>query len=269
MTADDQLATLDGTRDTLADGAVEVFRIAERQAALHRGFDDGRRERMFACAFQGRSHSKQFVFVQTLRRGDRGHLRPALGERSRLVDHQRVDLFEALESLGVLDQHAEMGAAADPDHDRHRRGQTEGARAGDDQHRDRGDQSVREARLRSQPHPDREGDNGDRDDRWNEPAGNLVGEALDRGAGALGLRHHLHDPRQHRVAPDLASLHDEAARLVHGAADEFRADLLGDGHRLASDHGFIDRAAALHKRAVDRNLLARADAQLVADGDGL
>ena len=66
----------------------------------------------------------------------------ALGERAGLVDDQRVHLLHDLQRLGVLDQHAGLGAAADADHDRHRRGQAQGARAGDDQHRDRVDQGV-------------------------------------------------------------------------------------------------------------------------------
>ncbi len=52
------------------------------------------------------------------------------------------------------------GAAADADHDRHRRGQAERARAGDDQHRDGGDQRVGEARLRPPDHPGDEGEHG-------------------------------------------------------------------------------------------------------------
>ena len=35
-------------------------------------------------------------------------------------------------------------------------------------------------------------------------AGDLVGQPLDRRAGALRLGHHLHDLREHRVAADLA-----------------------------------------------------------------
>ena len=44
----------------------------------------------------------------------------ALGQRAGLVDDERVDLFQPLERLGVLDQHAGLGAAPDADHDRHR-----------------------------------------------------------------------------------------------------------------------------------------------------
>ena len=42
-------------------------------------------------------------------------------------------------------------------------------------------------------------------------------------------------------------------------------DALGDRHRLAGQHRFVDRAAALDHGAVDRHFLARAHAQRVAD----
>ena len=74
-----------------------------------------------------------------------GHdLRLAFGERAGLVDDEGVDLLHPLQRFGVLDQHADLGAASDADHDRHRRRQTERAGTGDDQDRDRGDQSEGE-----------------------------------------------------------------------------------------------------------------------------
>ena len=79
------------------------------------------------------------------------------------------------------------GAAADADHDRHRRGEAERARAGDDQHRHGGDEAVGEARLRPERRPGDEGEDRDGDHRRHEPARHLVGEPLDRRAAALRL----------------------------------------------------------------------------------
>ena len=76
------------------------------------------------------------------------HARLAFGQRAGLVDDQRVDFLEALQRLGVLDQHARGRALADADHDRHRRREAERAGAGDDEHRDRGDQRIGEGRRR-------------------------------------------------------------------------------------------------------------------------
>ena len=55
------------------------------------------------------------------------------GQRAGLVDDQCVDFFQGLEGFGVLDENAGVRAASGANHDRHRRGQAEGARAGDDQ----------------------------------------------------------------------------------------------------------------------------------------
>ena len=78
-------------------------------------------------------------------------------------------------------------AAPDADHDRHGRGEPERARAGDDQHGDGGDERVGEARLGPPHRPGDEGQHGDQDDERHEPAGDRVGEALDRRAAALRL----------------------------------------------------------------------------------
>ena len=64
---------------------------------------------------------------------------------STMVSTWRVDS----EHLGALDQDAELRAAAGADHQRRRRGQPERARAGDDQHGDRGgERASRPSRRR-------------------------------------------------------------------------------------------------------------------------
>jgi len=65
------------------------------------------------------------------------------GQCAGLVDHQRVDLFHALQRLGILDQDAGLRAASDADHDRHRRRQSQRAGASDDQDADGRDQAER------------------------------------------------------------------------------------------------------------------------------
>ena len=195
---------------------------------------------------------------------DGGEAGLALGERAGLVDHERVDLLQHLERLGVLDQDAGRGAAAGADHDRHRRGEPEGAGAGDDEDRDGVDQGVGEARLRPEEAPDDEGEDGDHDDRRDEVGRDDVGQALDRGAGALGLADHAHDLGQQRLAADALGPHDEAAGAVDRPADDAAAWRLLDRNRLAGDHRLVDGARAFEDHAVDGHLLTGADAEPVA-----
>jgi hypothetical protein len=104
-----------------------------------------------------------------------------------------------------------VGAAADADHDRHGRREAEGAGAGDDQHRDGRHEGVGERGSGSEQRPGGEGDERNRHDHRHEPAGDLVGEALDRRTAPLRLGDHLDDLREHRVAADLLGRHHETA----------------------------------------------------------
>ncbi len=57
-------------------------------------------------------------------------------QRSRLVEQDHIDVPGPLEHLRSLEQDAQLSPLAASDHDRGRSRQTEGTRAGDDQHRD-------------------------------------------------------------------------------------------------------------------------------------
>ena len=128
---------VDHADHAFADGRVEVGHRRERQLALLRVRHDGRGQRVLAGPLDAGKLLQHVVRVEAGGRLDVDHLRPAFGERAGLVDDQRVDLLHPLERLGVPDQHAVLRAAADADHDGHRRGQAERTRAGDDQHRHR------------------------------------------------------------------------------------------------------------------------------------
>ena len=224
---------------------------------------------MLAAALDAGGEAQHLRLVEAGQCDDRHHLRLAFRERAGLVDHQRVHFLHALERFRVLDQHAQLRAAADADHDRHRRGKAKRARAGDDQHAHGGDQSEGEARFRPKRGPGGKGDERHRDHRRHEPAGDPVGQPLNRRAAALRARHHLHDLREQRVAPDLVGAHHEAAAHVDGGADHARVLVFGHRHGFAGHHGFIERGAALQHDAVDRYLVAGAHAQAVADLDSV
>ena len=99
------------------------------------------------------------------------------------------------------------------------------AGAGDDQHADRGDQPEGHSRLGSEIRPCAKGDERHDDDGRNEPAGDLVGEPLDRRARSLRFGDHLDDLGEHSVAANLVSAHHEAARYSSAVASAAAEDL--------------------------------------------
>ena len=74
-----------------------------------------------------------------------------------------------------------------------------------------GDQAERHPRLRPEAGPGAEGEQRHGDHGRHEPAGDLIGQPLDRRAGALRVRDHLDDLGQQGVAPDLVGAHHETA----------------------------------------------------------
>ena len=77
--------------------------------------------------------------------------------------------------------------------------------------------------------PHRERDEGDCDDRQDEPAGNHIGELLDGRPGAPRLADHLHDAREQRVRTHLLRAHRERAGLIDRAAGDLAAGAFSAG----------------------------------------
>ena len=132
------IAEHDPPPDNRSDHALagHRFEIAARrnfQSALHCAFDDGRGQRMLASAFEPRREPEHIRFDRLVHRLDRHQPGLAHGQRSGLVDHEGVDFLHQLERFSVLHEHPGARAAAGADHDRHRRGKPQRARAGDDQ----------------------------------------------------------------------------------------------------------------------------------------
>lgn len=105
--------------------------------------------------------------------------------------------------------------------------------------------------------PDDEGAGCDQDHHRHEEARHSVGVLLDRCAAPLRGFHHGDDLAQHRVGTDSRSLHDQAAVTVDGCAGERSARCFLHGDRLAGDHAFVYKGAAVDHQAIDRHLVAR------------
>ena len=167
--------------------------IAERDAARLGARDDRRGQRMLAAALEARREPQQLVLARRRRVG--ATTRPASAcPRSACRSCRRPACrpSRSSSSASAFRNSTPAGApAARRHHDRHRRRQPERARAGDDQHRDRVDQRVRQPRLRADQRPD------DERQRRRPPItagtkqrGDPVGQPLDRRAAALRLGDH-------------------------------------------------------------------------------
>ena len=105
------------------------------------------------CSSEAAEAEKVFR-VEAGSRQDIRELGLAFGERARLVDDQRGDLLQPFERLERSSRGRPTWAPrTDAHHDGHRRGQSEGAGAGDDEDRHGVDQRVREPWLRPKPQP--------------------------------------------------------------------------------------------------------------------
>ncbi len=154
---------------------------------------------MLARVFEARGGLEDVCLMEAFGRDDRCKTRLAFGHGAGLVEDERVHLLEDLESLGVTDENALVGSATCGDHDRHWRSEPQSARAGDDEHGDGVNQSVRIVWCRAEDGPHDEGNDRCEKNRRNEPGRDLISNALDGSAGALGFADHLDDLCQQSI----------------------------------------------------------------------
>ena len=121
-----------------------------------RTLHDGRCQRMLAGAFQAGTQPQHFIFLESGERHDCRQFRFTLGQRAGLVHHQRVHFLHDFQRFGILDQHTGRRAPSGADHDGHRRGQSQRAGTGDDEHGHGVDDGMRQARFRSPDAPCRQ-----------------------------------------------------------------------------------------------------------------
>ena len=181
----------------------------------------------------------------------------AEGQRPGLVEHDRVDPAERLQMLSALYDGTIARRAPNAPQHRQRRAGRHAAGAGDDDHRDRVADVSGE-----QVGEDRRGE-GEVD----EITGELVGEALDRSAGLLGVLDRVDDAPEAGVAPDAIDLDVERAGLVDRAGEDDIALAALDRHRLAGDARLIDIGCTRHHDPIDGNVLAGRDEDPIADAD--
>jgi ArsR family transcriptional regulator, cadmium/lead-responsive transcriptional repressor len=167
--------------------------------------------------------------------------------------------------LHALDHDAEPGAAAGAGHDRHRGGQAERARAGDDDHRDRGGHLACRV-VRDQP-PAAGGGQRDPDYGRDEYRRYPVGQPLRLPLAGAGGGDQGDDLGERGLRADRGHLHGQRPAGVDRGAGHRRPGCFLDRDRLASEHGLIDRAGAVGHHAVGGDLLTGPDPHQVPGDD--
>ena len=138
-----------------------------------------------------------------------------------------------------------------------RRGQAQGAGAGDDQ--DRHGCGERRGRGVSGQQPGRQGGQGQEDDDRDEDAGHPVGQALDLGLAVLGVLDQAGYLRQLGVRADPGGPDQQPPAGVDGGANHGVAG--ADLHRygLTGQHRGVDGGGAVGDDSVGGDLLTGAD----------
>ncbi len=252
------------TAHTDAGARLERLGLLQGQPALPGGAYQGLGQRMFTALVQTGRQAQHLVGIAAGYRNRAVKGRFAFRQRAGFIDNQRVHLAQVLDRGGIAKQHPLRRTLAGGHHDRHRGGQPQGAGAGNDQHRHGIDQPKNPTGLRAKPTPGQEGQQSDGHHGDDKVARHHVGHALHGGAGALRLRHHLHDLRQHGGRAHALRAHHQGAAGVHGGPNQLVAHALADGHRLTGEHGLVHGTATLNDHTIDRHLFTRAHAQAVA-----
>ena len=131
--AEHDVAAIDAALDALARDGLEGFRRRQLKSARFGALDDGLGQGMLARLLQARGQAQEHAFVEAVERRDVGEDGLAFGERACLVDDDGIDGCQPLQRLGIFDEDALARAASSRNHDRNGRGESQGARAGNDE----------------------------------------------------------------------------------------------------------------------------------------
>ena len=264
--------------DTPAGDVLESVGCPGGRNALQRErLHDGRGQRMLRSTFERqKTPGSRLASGGPRQIRDRG---PPLGQRAGLVQHDRIDTASGLQRLGVPDEDTQSGAFADADHDGRRRGQSQRAGTGDDQHGDQRQQAADEPLGGVEHEPEEKRRDGQQDDDRHEDGGDAVHEPLHRSLAALRILHEANDLREHRTFADLDGPVTERAALIDRAGENAVRWALGHRNGFAAQHALVhigrtlrndpvhgDPAARTHRKQIARTHVADRDLALGAVG---
>lgn len=190
---------------------------------------------------------------------DRDEPRAADRQRPGLVEHHSAGSSERLQWPAAFDQYAAPRGL--------RRARDESRRRGEDQRTGRRRDEHREAAnrvLRERP-----GGAGDQQRGGQEQQGIAIRHPHEGGLGALRRRHQSDDAGVSALPRQRRGLHLEGFAGIDRSAQHGFAGVAKDRQWLARHRRFIERGLCADDLAIDRDDLAGADQQNVADADRL
>ena len=223
------------------------------------------------AALLDRIGQPQQLILRHARRGQQVRdLRLALRDGAGLIQRDDLDAPGRFQRSGRFEQDAMLCANAVADHDGHRRGKAEGARAADDEHGNGARQRI--AHGLADKHPDNKRDKRNADDGRDEHTGDAVGHLRNGGLCCGCVADHSDDLRERRILADARGAAAQEAGLVQRGSRDGVARSLIHRDALAGQRGLVHGAAALLDDTVHRDGLAGADDKNVAgahllDGD--
>src|SRR5690606_33994174 len=242
MIAQGQLTALQCAGNAAAAEGLAALNLGYFQLAFGAVIQHGAGQRVFTAALQGAGLAQQrgFISIDGIQVND---ARLAGGQGASLVEGYRSNGVSHFQGFGVFDQDAVARRHAGAGHNCSRRGQTKGARAGDDQHGHGVDQRGFQRGTGQQPAAKSE--QGDDQHRRDEYFTDPVNQLLNRRLGRLGVFHQANDARQHTFSTQGGGAHDQTAFAVDGASGYRAAGLLGHGQAFAGNQRLVGLALAV------------------------
>ena len=230
------------------------------------GLLDRQGDRVVGVRFGVRRYRQDEVGIDVGFGMNRDHAERTVGERPRLIEHDRLGIAERLEVVASLHEDAEPRRTADAAEERKRHGDNE--RAGARNHKE--DQTalhpVRPVLAEQQRRYDRKQHGHDHDGGRvvaREPRDEVLGASL----LLARVLDEFEDARDGRLAERLGHLYGQKARHVDAPRNDLGTRLDVARNRLAGERRGIELRRARHDHTVERNALARLHDDLVAHGD--
>ena len=256
--ADQDAGALKTGADAAAGGLAEFGDRGQWNTRFTGQLDEGARGGVVGELFRAGAEAKQLGGGGVTQRIQAADHELAGGEGAGLVEDEGGDAGSGFEIGDVFHQDAEAGGRAEGGDHRGGRGENESAGTGANEHADDAVEILGEG-------PD---EGGDHQHQRRIVADVLVHDPHERELGLFRGENQFADPAEGGVLARAGDLHLEGAVEIHRAGEDLFARALVDRERFTGDGGLVDRALPAEDDAVGGDVVARTDADDIANRQG-